>query len=45
MLLVDIGGYGYAVPCVPTDEGYFLKTVYPSRQGYPALSTPKEGRP
>jgi hypothetical protein len=32
MLLVNIGGYGYAVPCVSTDEGFFLKTVYPSRQ-------------
>ena len=32
MLLIDIEGYGYAVPCVPTDDGYFLKTMYPSRQ-------------
>lgn len=32
MLLIDIEGYAYAVPCVPTDRGYFLKTMYPSRQ-------------
>ena len=32
MLLIEIEGYGYAVPCVPTDTGYFLKTMYPSRQ-------------
>ena len=32
MLLIDIEGYVYVVPCVPTGEGFFLKTMYPSRQ-------------
>ena len=29
---VDVDGYAYLVPCVPTDDGYFLKTIIPSRK-------------
>jgi len=32
LLLIDIEGYVYVVPCVPTSEGFFLKTMYLSRQ-------------
>ena len=31
ILVVEIGGYAWAVPYVPTPDGKFLKTLYPSR--------------
>lgn len=31
-LIVSLKGYIYIVPCVPTKEGYFLKTIIPSRK-------------
>lgn len=31
-LVVDMDGYVFLVPFVPIDNGYFLKTVYPSRK-------------
>jgi hypothetical protein len=33
ILLVEIEGYAFCVPCVPGDKGnYFLKTAFPSRR-------------
>ena len=32
ILIVDIEGYAYLVPCVVTDEEYFMKTIIPSRK-------------
>lgn len=32
MFMVLLKGYVYCVPCVETKEGYFLKTVIPSRK-------------
>ncbi len=32
ILIVDVDGYAYLVPCVIDKEGYFLKTVIPSRK-------------
>lgn len=31
-MVVEIGGYAYAVPYVETEGGLFFKTLYPSRQ-------------
>ncbi len=32
ILIVDVGGYAYLVPCVTDKNGYFLKTIIPSRK-------------
>jgi len=32
ILIVDVEGYAYLVPCVVTKQGYFLKTIIPSRK-------------
>ena len=32
MLVVHANGYVYAVPYVPTPDGIFLKTAFPSRR-------------
>ena len=32
LLIVQLNEYVYAVPCVPTPEGLFLKTAFPSRR-------------
>lgn len=32
ILIVDVEGYAYLVPCVITGQGYFLKTIIPSRK-------------
>ncbi len=32
MLVVHANGYVYTVPYVPTPEGIFLKTAFPSRR-------------
>ena len=32
VFVVQIAGYAYQVPCVETDGGFFLKTLYPSRK-------------
>ena len=32
ILLVDIDGYAFLVPCVINNEEYFLKTIIPSRK-------------
>ena len=32
LILVVINKYIYVVPVVPTEEGYFLKTIYKSRK-------------
>ncbi|MCA9379246.1 toxin [Candidatus Dojkabacteria bacterium] len=32
ILVVDVGGYAYLVPCKNTVEGKFLKTIIPSRK-------------
>jgi len=33
VLVVEIEGYAFCVPCIPEKEGdYFLKTVFPSRR-------------
>lgn len=32
ILIVDVGGYAYLVPCVKDGNVHFLKTVIPSRK-------------
>lgn len=32
ILIVDVEGYAYLVPCVIDKNGYFLKTIIPSRK-------------
>jgi len=32
ILIVDVAGYAYLVPCVKKGDGYFLKTIIPSRK-------------
>ena len=32
ILVVAVKGYAYLVPCVEEPDGYFLKTVIPSRK-------------
>ena len=32
ILIVDINGYAYMVPCVKNEQEYFLKTIIPSRK-------------
>lgn len=32
ILIVDVGGYAYLVPCVIDGDVYFLKTIIPSRK-------------
>ncbi|MCK5760228.1 MAG: BrnT family toxin [Candidatus Delongbacteria bacterium] len=32
ILIVDVEGYAYLVPCVITEDEYFLKTIIPSRK-------------
>ncbi len=32
ILIVDVDGYAYLVPCVVDKNGYFLKTIIPSRK-------------
>ena len=32
ILIVDINGYAYMVPFVKDEQGYFLKTIIPSRK-------------
>ncbi|MDH5720715.1 MAG: DUF4258 domain-containing protein [Spirochaetia bacterium] len=32
ILIVDIGGYAYLVPCVIENNEYILKTIIPSRK-------------
>ncbi len=32
ILIVDVEGYAYLVPCVITEEEIFLKTIIPSRK-------------
>jgi len=32
ILIVDVDGYAYLVPCVIDKDGYFLKTIIPSRK-------------
>ncbi len=32
ILIVDVDGYAYLVPCVITEEECFLKTIIPSRK-------------
>jgi uncharacterized DUF497 family protein len=31
ILIVDVEGYAYLVPCVITEDEYFLKTIIPRR--------------
>jgi hypothetical protein len=33
ILIVDIDGYAFCIPCVPEPDGnYFMKTLFPSRK-------------
>ena len=32
ILIVDIDGYAFLIPCVINNEEYFLKTIIPSRK-------------
>lgn len=32
ILIVDVAGYAYLVPCIKENDGYFLKTIIPSRK-------------
>jgi len=32
ILIIDVDGYAYLVPCVVEQEIYFLKTIIPSRK-------------
>jgi len=32
ILIVELGGYAYMVPCVINEGEYFLKTIIPSRK-------------
>lgn len=32
ILIIDIDGYAYLVPCVINENEYFLKTIIPSRK-------------
>jgi len=32
ILVVNVDGYAYEVPCIPTVEGFFLVTAFPSRR-------------
>lgn len=32
IIVVDVGGYAYLVPCVLEKNEYFLKTILPSRK-------------
>lgn len=32
LFVVRVEGYVYQVPCVETERGFFLKTLYPSRK-------------
>ena len=32
LLIVNINDYAYEVPYVPTADGYFLRTIFPSRK-------------
>lgn len=32
ILVVNLNGYAYEVPCMPTAEGLFLVTAFPSRR-------------
>lgn len=32
ILIVDVDGYAYLVPCVVEENEYFLKTIIPSRK-------------
>lgn len=32
ILIIDVEGYAYLVPCVIDKNGYFLKTIIPSRK-------------
>ncbi|MBL7116157.1 MAG: DUF4258 domain-containing protein [Kiritimatiellae bacterium] len=32
ILIVDIDGYAFMVPCVKKEQEYFLKTIIPSRK-------------
>ncbi|MDA3884093.1 MAG: DUF4258 domain-containing protein [Candidatus Delongbacteria bacterium] len=32
ILIVDVEGYAYLVPCVIKEDEYFLKTIIPSRK-------------
>ncbi|HBO98142.1 MAG TPA: hypothetical protein DE315_01530 [Candidatus Omnitrophica bacterium] len=32
MFVLDIAGYVYLIPFTETNEGYFLKTIFPSRK-------------
>jgi uncharacterized DUF497 family protein len=32
ILIVDLDGYAYMVPCVQDEDEYFLKTIIPSRK-------------
>ena len=32
ILVVDVGGYAYLVPCIMNKNEYFLKTIIPSRK-------------
>ena len=32
ILIIDVEGYAYLVPCIITKDEYFLKTIIPSRK-------------
>jgi len=32
ILVVNLDGYAYEIPCIPTAEGFFLVTAFPSRR-------------
>ena len=32
ILIVDVDGYAYLVPCIIKEDEYFLKTIIPSRK-------------
>ena len=32
IIVVDVGGYAYLVPCIMEENEYFLKTIIPSRK-------------
>lgn len=32
LLVVNMNGYAYEMPCIPTDDGFFLVTAFASRK-------------
>ena len=44
ILIVDIEGYAYLVPCVISGDEYFLKTIIPSRKATRKWESSGNGR-